>query len=1090
MNNKKVKNFVSCVCALTLLFGAIPMNSIKAEAEDGAMTTTEGVEFFDTTGAKKEDAQFLVHGLEYDDAEERFVRLDSETAAEIAKTDSLYDEKGNWVNTVYSLARETAGGRIRFNTNSTTIKIEAELYQWDASHVSHAASMDGGKYGFDVYVDTADGSTYVDTAIAETKDEDGNEKIDPGSVFVNKTITLGEAASRDITIYFPITIEVKNVKLTVDEGSTVQNHQKGYDGDGRLVFYGSSITQGGCATKPGNTYVNTVGRNLNMEYIDFGMWGRCKGEPEFAEYIAGLGNISAFIYDFDHNMSKASLLEAVHYPYYEIIREAYPDIPIIMMTRPGNGLDKSRAEEPEKGYSTVAEMKEVIRNSFERAKANGDENVHFVDGESFFGYSKGYMKDNAHPNDAGQGKMAEVVTAVLKRAFAGKKNIFVDYTNCTTLLSEDFTYESGDSFETHWDTNVSKNAVSSDFRVLSDESGNDVYQLKYERGSNAPISSIKNKENVLGAITDFAVEMDVVLAYEQDYSYLGLAFEEANATDRYEMRLTPSSGGYKLSLVDRSNGSNTVIEEVSVSDAKFKGNWKKADIPYKMYVELRDVVIGNVESKQMVVSVDGEVVANFTFVPKDATFSPETVSVYLYTRTSTSGIYAATIDNIKVYGLSHKLRSVAEVPSTPEKNGTKAHYVCDLCGKKFLDADGIITTTELALAKSCYLIHEEFESGVDGWSLNDNCAYEAYSLDTIQKDDGTTLGQMQYTRTNKASDLYMQYNKGVLEGKTNYVLEMDEVSMYHSADTKKWTSLGIMLRQRGTGSTIEFRIQGYKTGLNIVPWLNGVKQDTTALKFITIEDAEIGDIYQNFTAEKMSYDLRMEVTGVGSNTITCIFNINGKTAEFTIADFDCEPTGLQIRLYGGSTKDNAQVYKATFDNIKIHTDSHTLNKVAKVESTEETAGTKVHYECDTCGKKFLDSAATKEASEDDVKYAALNEIKCQKRTNDNGLTDIRFVAYVDDYTQYKSVKFKITLTESGKSGTYTCKNAYWAVDELGIMRTTDYLYSVDGYFAAFKLFNNTDAQLAEELEVEVTWTDLQGNTKKATRTFTNLAQQQ
>ena len=100
------------------------------------------------------------------------------------------------------------------------------------------------------------------------------------------------------------------------------------------------------------------------------------------------------------------------------------------------------------------------------------------------------------------------------------------------------------------------------------------------------------------------------------------------------------------------------------------------------------------------------------------------------------------------------------------------------------------------------------------------------------------------------------------------------------------------------------------------------------------------------------------------------------------------------------------------------------------------------------------------------------------------------MAYVDDYTQYKSVKFKITLTESGKSGTYTCKNAYWAVDELGIMRTTDYLYSVDGYFAAFKLFNNTDAQLAEELEVEVTWTDLQGNTKKATRTFTNLAQQQ
>ena len=152
MNNKKVKKFVSCVCALTMLLGAIPMNSIKAEAEDGAMTTTNGVEFFDTTGTKMDNAQFSLHGVSYDTEEGIFVRMDSETAANIAGTNSLYDEDGKWVNTVYSLARETAGGRIRFNTNSTTIKIEAELYQWDASHVSHAASMNGGKYGFGITI--------------------------------------------------------------------------------------------------------------------------------------------------------------------------------------------------------------------------------------------------------------------------------------------------------------------------------------------------------------------------------------------------------------------------------------------------------------------------------------------------------------------------------------------------------------------------------------------------------------------------------------------------------------------------------------------------------------------------------------------------------------------------------------------------------------------------------------------------------------------------------------------------------------------------------------------------------------------------
>ena len=326
MNNKRVKKLVGCVCALTLLIGAIPMNFIQANAEDSAVETTSGVEFYNAVGTKMEDAQYSLHGVFYDETAKVFARMKSKTAADIAAendtyklwNESLAAEGKEWVNTVYSLSREAAGGRIRFNTNSTTIKIEAELYQWDASHVSHAASMNGGKYGFDVYVDTADGSTYVDTAIAETKDEDGNGKVDPGSVFVNKTIALGEAASRDITIYFPITIETKNVKITVDDNSEVNNHVKGYDGNGRLVFYGSSITQGGCATKPGNTYVNTVGRNLNMEYIDFGMWGRCKGEQAFAEYIAGLGDISAFVYDFDHNISKVSSMEPVHYPFYEI----------------------------------------------------------------------------------------------------------------------------------------------------------------------------------------------------------------------------------------------------------------------------------------------------------------------------------------------------------------------------------------------------------------------------------------------------------------------------------------------------------------------------------------------------------------------------------------------------------------------------------------------------------------------------------------------------------------------------------------------------------------------------------------------------
>ena len=1102
MNNKRVKKLVGCVCALTLLIGAIPMNFIQANAEDSAVETTSGVEFYNAVGTKMEDAQYSLHGVFYDETAKVFARMKSKTAADIAAendtyklwNESLAAEGKEWVNTVYSLSREAAGGRIRFNTNSTTIKIEAELYQWDASHVSHAASMNGGKYGFDVYVDTADGSTYVDTAIAETKDEDGNGKVDPGSVFVNKTIALGEAASRDITIYFPITIETKNVKITVDDNSEVNNHVKGYDGNGRLVFYGSSITQGGCATKPGNTYVNTVGRNLNMEYIDFGMWGRCKGEQAFAEYIAGLGDISAFVYDFDHNISKVSSMEPVHYPFYEIIREAYPDIPIIMMTRPGNGLDTTRVKEPEKGYSTVAEMKEVIRNSYEKAKANGDENVHFVDGESFFNYSEGYMQDNSHPNDAGQARMAEVVTAVLEKVFAGEKNLCVEPVDCEILLNEDFTYAEGHSVTNYWEPTISSKAVTSDFGVVQDANENDVYQLKYERGSaGACISSVKYQDKVLEGVSDFAVEMNTVLEYGADYSYLGLAFGQVDTTDRYEIRLTPTSGGYKLSLIDRSDGENDTVGETSINNSKFKDNWKKEAISYKIRVEVRNVVIGTVESQQVVVVVDEEVVAAYTLVLKDQAFSPETIDMYLYTRSSAQGLYTATVDNIKVYGLSHKLSSVAEIPATTEVAGTKAHYVCDLCEKKFLDEDGIIPATDanLALAKNCVLLNEDFESGVANWDIYDASTYDEFSVDTIKKDDETSVGRIRYVRTGSASNAYMQYGKGILDGKTDYVLEMDDVSIYHSADTKRWSSLGLMFRQRATegqeASTLEFRIQGSSTGLSIVPYYDGTKYDSSdysSLGYLKIADSDIGSAYTAKDGTPLNFDLRLEVSGIGSEAVTCKFIISTQEKQIVLPNFACEPTGFRINLYGGGSSDSSQEYKATFDDIRICTGTHDLSYMEKVASTNDIAGATAHYECDACGKKFSNSTATAEVTDAELAYAKLTDIKYQTRVNENGLTDIRFVAFVDDYTQYQSVSFKITLTSSGKSGTAECKDVYTAVYAGGTKYKTDDIYSVEGYFAAFKLTNNTEADLAEEMTVLVTWTDLEGNTRTSERTIT------
>lgn len=349
---------------------------------------------------KAENNAIALHGVSFDEAEQVFNRMDLAVAEQIAGGSEFSKTS------VYSHARESAGGRIRFSTDSSYVSIKATL---DYQDTTYAGAMGDGQFGFDVYVDTTEGSTYAGTVAAEKPTE-------AGEVTVEGTVNLGNASNYNLTIYFPLTIEVKDVQIGVESIATVAKHGIAYAADEHIVYYGSSITQGGVAKKPGNSYVNIVGRNLSVDYTNLGVWGSAQGQNAFAQYIAGLEDMTVFVFDYDHNTNDPESLSKNHYPFYETVRAAHPDIPIIFISRPGNAV----------GEQTTEELKAVIRNSYNKAVAAGDTNVHFVDGEEFFGYSTDYLAgDKIHPNDAGHAAMADLVTSVLNRVLEGEKNVYV-----------------------------------------------------------------------------------------------------------------------------------------------------------------------------------------------------------------------------------------------------------------------------------------------------------------------------------------------------------------------------------------------------------------------------------------------------------------------------------------------------------------------------------------------------------------------------------------------------------------------------------------------------------------------------------------
>jgi hypothetical protein len=279
---------------------------------------------------------------------------------------------------VKKLSTNTAGGRIKFVTDSPYIVLKAKL-----GHYWHMYHFPGdGCYGFDVY----DGTEYKDTF------RPGPDRPTEFEYIVN----LGGGV-HNLTINMPLYSDVCEVLIGLSEGAEI-SHAPLYKYEKPVVFYGSSITQGGCASRPGTCYQNFLCRDLDFNYINLGFSGSAKAEDEIINYIAGL-DMSVFVYDYDHNAPTDEHYAQTHEKMFLAIREKHPELPIIFMSRPSSNV-KARIE--------------ILMRTYNNALARGDKHVYVVEGTML--NQKGGTVDGCHPNDLGFYYMARDLKPVLKKA--------------------------------------------------------------------------------------------------------------------------------------------------------------------------------------------------------------------------------------------------------------------------------------------------------------------------------------------------------------------------------------------------------------------------------------------------------------------------------------------------------------------------------------------------------------------------------------------------------------------------------------------------------------------------------------------------
>lgn len=214
---------------------------------------------------------------------------------------------------------------------------------------------------------------------------------------------FGEKKLREITLNFPSYADVSEVYIGLKQDAVLLPG-KPYVNEKPIVFYGSSITQGACASRPGNTYQNVLSRRLNFDYINLGFAGSCKAEDIIVDYIGTL-DMSVMVFDYDHNASNPRQLKNTHLRALRRLRAALPDIPFVLMTRP----DEDRGEE-----DTLQRL-EIVKESYQALLQDGCGPVYLVDGHAIYHSHDSEMMtvDGTHPTDLGFYCMAQALEPVL-----------------------------------------------------------------------------------------------------------------------------------------------------------------------------------------------------------------------------------------------------------------------------------------------------------------------------------------------------------------------------------------------------------------------------------------------------------------------------------------------------------------------------------------------------------------------------------------------------------------------------------------------------------------------------------------------------
>jgi len=287
---------------------------------------------------------------------------------------------------VWSLGKNTAGLAIRFRSNSTQIAARWELLR---DQVMNHMAFTGIK-GLDLYALENDSWIYVNTAR-------------PTGKTTETVIAAGmDKKMREFMLFLPLYDGVTSIEIGVDSLSVIDQPASQLPSRNKpVVCYGTSILQGGCASRPGMAHTNILLRWLNREVINLGFSGNGKLDYEIAELIAR-SDPSAVLLDFVPN-ADVKLIENNTEKFYRIIRDALPHVPVFFIENPLY----PKAKFDLTTQNLIKDKNIALRKVYNKLYSGGEDNIRLIPSEGMIGVDNEGTVDGVHFTDLGFMRYAE-----------------------------------------------------------------------------------------------------------------------------------------------------------------------------------------------------------------------------------------------------------------------------------------------------------------------------------------------------------------------------------------------------------------------------------------------------------------------------------------------------------------------------------------------------------------------------------------------------------------------------------------------------------------------------------------------------------